>query len=178
MLYSFFSLFCLLLLKDVKLGQVLLARHQKQGAYYAVKVLQKQMIVKRKEVSTCLRICLPVYLSTHSILCLCHVSRSTWWLRGVFYRRHCNILSWLDCTSLSRRPVLCSSCWTTLTEGRCVHGGSDSWNSSCHRRWRCLTGLLFVLSFSTTFRERGRFLSTDLLSTLQRWPWRWATSTL
>ncbi|XP_026228578.1 serine/threonine-protein kinase Sgk2b isoform X2 [Anabas testudineus] len=30
-------------------GKVLLARHRKQGGYYAVKVLQKQMIVKRKE---------------------------------------------------------------------------------------------------------------------------------
>ncbi|XP_030606075.1 serine/threonine-protein kinase Sgk2b [Archocentrus centrarchus] len=30
-------------------GKVLLARHRKQGRYYAVKVLQKQMIVKRKE---------------------------------------------------------------------------------------------------------------------------------
>ncbi|XP_041844309.1 serine/threonine-protein kinase Sgk2b isoform X2 [Melanotaenia boesemani] len=30
-------------------GKVLLARHRKQGAYYAVKVLQKQMIIKRKE---------------------------------------------------------------------------------------------------------------------------------
>lgn len=30
--------------------QVLLARHREQGGYYAVKVLQKQMIVKRKEV--------------------------------------------------------------------------------------------------------------------------------
>uniref|UniRef100_UPI0037E88FF7 serine/threonine-protein kinase Sgk2b n=1 Tax=Semicossyphus pulcher TaxID=241346 RepID=UPI0037E88FF7 len=30
-------------------GKVLLARHRKHGGYYAVKVLQKQMIVKRKE---------------------------------------------------------------------------------------------------------------------------------
>ncbi|KAF6739583.1 Serine/threonine-protein kinase Sgk1 [Oryzias melastigma] len=30
-------------------GKVLLARHRKQGGYYAVKVLQKQMIIKRKE---------------------------------------------------------------------------------------------------------------------------------
>ncbi|XP_067366786.1 serine/threonine-protein kinase Sgk2b isoform X2 [Channa argus] len=30
-------------------GKVLLARHRKQGGYYAVKVLQKQTIVKRKE---------------------------------------------------------------------------------------------------------------------------------
>uniref|UniRef100_A0A3Q4AJA9 Serine/threonine-protein kinase sgk-1 n=1 Tax=Mola mola TaxID=94237 RepID=A0A3Q4AJA9_MOLML len=30
-------------------GKVLLARHRKYGGYYAVKVLQKQMIVKRKE---------------------------------------------------------------------------------------------------------------------------------
>ncbi|XP_074539515.1 serine/threonine-protein kinase Sgk2b [Halichoeres trimaculatus] len=30
-------------------GKVLLAKHRKQGGYYAVKVLQKQMIVKRKE---------------------------------------------------------------------------------------------------------------------------------
>ncbi|KAL7393783.1 hypothetical protein ABVT39_015917 [Epinephelus coioides] len=30
-------------------GKVLLARHRKRGGYYAVKVLQKQMIVKRKE---------------------------------------------------------------------------------------------------------------------------------
>ncbi|XP_035490617.2 serine/threonine-protein kinase Sgk2b isoform X1 [Scophthalmus maximus] len=30
-------------------GKVLLARHRKQGGYYAVKVLQKQMVVKRKE---------------------------------------------------------------------------------------------------------------------------------
>uniref|UniRef100_A0A3P8P3U9 Serine/threonine-protein kinase sgk-1 n=1 Tax=Astatotilapia calliptera TaxID=8154 RepID=A0A3P8P3U9_ASTCA len=30
-------------------GKVLLARHRKQGGYYAVKVLQKQLIVKRKE---------------------------------------------------------------------------------------------------------------------------------
>ncbi|XP_030248867.1 serine/threonine-protein kinase Sgk2b [Sparus aurata] len=30
-------------------GKVLLARHRKQGGFYAVKVLQKQMIVKRKE---------------------------------------------------------------------------------------------------------------------------------
>lgn len=31
--------------------QVLLARHRKHGGYYAVKVLQKQMIVKRREVN-------------------------------------------------------------------------------------------------------------------------------
>ncbi|KAI9540460.1 Serine/threonine-protein kinase Sgk1 [Dissostichus eleginoides] len=30
-------------------GKVLLARHRKDGGYYAVKVLQKQMIVKRNE---------------------------------------------------------------------------------------------------------------------------------
>ncbi|CAN9514235.1 unnamed protein product [Ophioblennius macclurei] len=30
-------------------GKVLLAKHRKQGGYYAVKVLQKKMIVKRKE---------------------------------------------------------------------------------------------------------------------------------
>lgn len=30
--------------------QVLLARHRKHGGYYAVKVLQKQMVVKRREV--------------------------------------------------------------------------------------------------------------------------------
>uniref|UniRef100_A0A672G927 Serine/threonine-protein kinase sgk-1 n=1 Tax=Salarias fasciatus TaxID=181472 RepID=A0A672G927_SALFA len=30
-------------------GKVLLARHRKQGGYYAVKVLQKKMIIKRKE---------------------------------------------------------------------------------------------------------------------------------
>ncbi|KAM9309199.1 serine/threonine-protein kinase Sgk2b [Pholidichthys leucotaenia] len=30
-------------------GKVLLAKHRKQGRYYAVKMLQKQMIVKRKE---------------------------------------------------------------------------------------------------------------------------------
>uniref|UniRef100_A0A1A8S077 Serine/threonine-protein kinase sgk-1 n=2 Tax=Nothobranchius rachovii TaxID=451742 RepID=A0A1A8S077_9TELE len=30
-------------------GKVLLARHRKQGDYYAVKVLQKQMIIKRRE---------------------------------------------------------------------------------------------------------------------------------
>ncbi|KAM9723845.1 serine/threonine-protein kinase Sgk2b [Menidia menidia] len=30
-------------------GKVLLARHQKQGGYYAVKVLQKQTIIKRRE---------------------------------------------------------------------------------------------------------------------------------
>ncbi|KAM4735714.1 serine/threonine-protein kinase Sgk2b [Anableps anableps] len=30
-------------------GKVLLARHRKQGGYYAVKVLNKQMIIKRKE---------------------------------------------------------------------------------------------------------------------------------
>lgn len=30
--------------------QVLLARHRKHGGYYAVKVLQKQIIVKRREV--------------------------------------------------------------------------------------------------------------------------------
>ncbi|KAM3613561.1 uncharacterized protein V6R79_001406 [Siganus canaliculatus] len=30
-------------------GKVLLARHRKQGGYYAVKVLQKKMIVKRRE---------------------------------------------------------------------------------------------------------------------------------
>ncbi|XP_059194410.1 serine/threonine-protein kinase Sgk2b [Centropristis striata] len=30
-------------------GKVLLARHRKDGGYYAVKVLQKQMIIKRKE---------------------------------------------------------------------------------------------------------------------------------
>ncbi|XP_061574352.1 serine/threonine-protein kinase Sgk2b [Cololabis saira] len=30
-------------------GKVLLARHRKQGSHYAVKVLQKQMIIKRKE---------------------------------------------------------------------------------------------------------------------------------
>ncbi|XP_068998946.1 serine/threonine-protein kinase Sgk2b [Embiotoca jacksoni] len=30
-------------------GKVLLAKHRKQGGYYAVKVLQKQMIVQRKE---------------------------------------------------------------------------------------------------------------------------------
>uniref|UniRef100_A0A665WBE5 Serum/glucocorticoid regulated kinase 2b n=1 Tax=Echeneis naucrates TaxID=173247 RepID=A0A665WBE5_ECHNA len=33
----------------LKCLQVLLAKHKKQGGYYAVKVLQKQMIVKRKE---------------------------------------------------------------------------------------------------------------------------------
>ncbi|KAM4580098.1 serine/threonine-protein kinase Sgk2b [Odontesthes bonariensis] len=30
-------------------GKVLLAKHRKQGGYYAVKVLQKQMIIKRRE---------------------------------------------------------------------------------------------------------------------------------
>uniref|UniRef100_A0A3Q0S543 Serum/glucocorticoid regulated kinase 2a n=1 Tax=Amphilophus citrinellus TaxID=61819 RepID=A0A3Q0S543_AMPCI len=38
-------------------GKVLLARHRKQGRYYAVKVLQKQMIVKRKEFCPCLFLC-------------------------------------------------------------------------------------------------------------------------
>lgn len=36
---------------------------------------------------------------------------------------------------------------------------------------------VFVLSFFTTFRERGHFPNTGVPSTLQRWLWHWATST-
>lgn len=50
---------------------MLLARHRKQGGYYAVKVLQKQAIVKHKEVIyTCLSVCLCVLARVHSLLCL------------------------------------------------------------------------------------------------------------
>lgn len=41
--------------------QVLLARHRKQGGYYAVKVLQKQMIIKRKEVCLSYRLLIVLF---------------------------------------------------------------------------------------------------------------------
>ncbi|KAK1895691.1 Serine/threonine-protein kinase Sgk1 [Dissostichus eleginoides] len=57
-------------------GKVLLARHRKDGGYYAVKVLQKQMIVKRNEVihqsvhlSVHLSVCPSMYLLF--LLCVC-----------------------------------------------------------------------------------------------------------
>ncbi len=59
-------------------GKVLLARHRKHGGYYAVKVLQKQTIVKRKEViypSIFLSVYLSIYLSIYlSADCICCVS--------------------------------------------------------------------------------------------------------
>lgn len=56
-------------------------------------------------------------------------------------------------------------------------GASKAWQSVQIVN-ACMTQHLCVFSFSTTFRRRGLFPNPGLCSTLQRWPWHWATSTL
>lgn len=159
---------------------MLLARHRKQGGYYAVKVLDKQMIIERKEVcpsvfrcvcpSVCLFSCLTV-----SVGCVSAAKACDGWKECAAEGSKTSIpggaaLLLPDTKDDLLCPRLCKrrrGMW--VSEILCLiesHKSSLEFN--------------FCASFScfTTCRERVRFQNPELLSTLQRSPLRWDISTL
>lgn len=85
------------------------------------KCFRNRRLSKEKRLCICLSVGLSVCPSVclYSYLTWCPLcSRGMWWLRGAFWWRDYNILSWWGSISLSRRQTCSTSSWTTWMEGR------------------------------------------------------------
>lgn len=118
--------------------QVFLAKRRHDEKYYAVKVLQKKVILNRKEVIlqsivpwTCYVI-LRAYVNYNSSSNpLLPNSKSTSWQNVMCCWRMWNTLSWLGFITPSRPKTSCTSSWISSTEEKWVV--SVLWIMCSHR---------------------------------------------
>ena len=112
-------------------GKVLLARHRTDDQFYAVKVLQKKAILKKKEVNgTRVQGQTKTWTSSfHVSCCLIDMShpplfvlrrKNTSCQRGMCCWRMSSTRSWWDCTTLSKQRTNSTSSWTTSMAERWV----------------------------------------------------------
>ncbi len=114
--------------------QVFLAKRKHDGKYYAVKVLQKKVILNRKEVTTLSS--MTVILSIFIIPLLNHsipISKNTSWQSATCCWRTWSTPSWLGFIIPSRPQTSCTSCWISSMEEKWVV--SVLWITQLTQKW-------------------------------------------
>lgn len=110
------------------ISQVLLAKRKLDGKYYAVKVLQKKIVLNRKEVKrnclfsshlTCFFLLITKsFLFTYWSLTSC--SKNILWLNVMCFWKMWNIHFWLDYITHSKQQKSFTLSWILLMEERYV----------------------------------------------------------